>query len=498
MAYLKFTGGAALIALLLGSTAAHADVTADEVWQSWVDYYGSFGATITTGSKGMDGDTLIVSNAVFASATPTGNFSATLPEVRMKELGDGRVEITLPAAMPIVVNGKDAAGKTTDIAMSVNQTGMTTIASGVAGDMTYDFAAPEVSIKLDGVKADGKDIPVNLAIVTTGGSGKYHIVKQAGTAITQEFKADKVTFDVAGADPATPDDKFTMTGALNALAGTGDMTVPDGVDMANMSAALNAGMALKANMTFGQGDYTFEMTGAQAATGTVSGGSGSINMDMSKDGLTYGVTGTAAKVSLAGAQIPFPVELGYGETAFNLTMPVTKSDTAQPFALLLKVVDLTVSDGIWGMIDPTAQLPHDPATVVVDVSGAAKMLMDIFDPANAEAAAAAGATPGQVESVNVNALQVKAVGAELTGTGAATFDNSGPVPKPVGAVDLKLVGANALIDKLVAMGLIPQDQAAGAKMMMGMFAVPAGEDTLTSKIEFKEDGGIYANGQRLQ
>ena len=35
-------------------------------------------------------------------------------------------------------------------------------------------------------------------------------------------------------------------------------------------------------------------------------------------------------------------------------------------------------------------------------------------------------------------------------------------------------------------------------MMMGMFAVPAGDDALTSKIEFKADGGIFANGQQIQ
>ena len=108
------------------------------------------------------------------------------------------------------------------------------------------------------------------------------------------------------------------------------------------------------------------------------------------------------------------------------------------------------------------------------------------------------AMPGELEQLSLNELKLSAVGAELTGTGAATFDNSAGTPKPVGAIDLKLVGANALIDKLVAMGLIPEDQAMGARMMMGMFGQAAGEDTLTSKIEFKEDGGIYANGQRIQ
>ena len=46
---------------------------------------------------------------------------------------------------------------------------------------------------------------------------------------------------------------------------------------------------------------------------------------------------------------------------------------------------------------------------------------------------------------------------------------------------------------------VPEEQAAGARMMMGLFAVPGdGEDTLTSTIEVKGDGQILANGQRIK
>jgi hypothetical protein len=68
----------------------------------------------------------------------------------------------------------------------------------------------------------------------------------------------------------------------------------------------------------------------------------------------------------------------------------------------------------------------------------------------------------------------------------------------VGAIDLTLTGANKLMDNLVAAGLVPEDQIMGARMMLGLFAVPTGDDAMASKIEFKEDGGIYANGQRIQ
>ena len=84
-----------------------------------------------------------------------------------------------------------------------------------------------------------------------------------------------------------------------------------------------------------------------------------------------------------------------------------------------------------------------------------------------------------------------------------TFDNTDlesfdGMPAPEGEANLKLVGANALIDKLIGMGLVSEDDAMGARMMMGMFTVSAGDDTVTSKIEVNDEGHVLANGQRLK
>jgi len=62
-----------------------------------------------------------------------------------------------------------------------------------------------------------------------------------------------------------------------------------------------------------------------------------------------------------------------------------------------------------------------------------------------------------------------------------------------------LSGGNGLLDKLVGMGLVQEEQAMGARMMIGLFARPGGgEDTLQSTIELKEDGSVLANGQRIR
>jgi hypothetical protein len=158
-----------------------------------------------------------------------------------------------------------------------------------------------------------------------------------------------------------------------------------------------------------------------------------------------------------------------------------------------------MSEMLWAMFDPNAQLPRNPATIALDLTGKARLLFSLLDPATASAIGPDTA-PAEVKELDINRLEIAAAGAELTGNGAFAFDNNaGPVPKPQGAIDLKLTGGNALIDKLVATGLLPEDQAMGVRMMMGLLAVPgATPDTLNSKIEINEQGHVLANGQRIQ
>jgi hypothetical protein len=223
---------------------------------------------------------------------------------------------------------------------------------------------------------------------------------------------------------------------------------------------------------------------------------------MGADGLAYNGSQNNMAITANVAGLPFPIDMSMVKGAFNLSMPVSKSEDPQDFAFGITLGEFKMSDVIWSIFDPAGQLPRDPATMVVDLSGKAKLLVDFLDPD--AAAQLASEQPGEVQSLTVNKLQLDAAGAKLDGAGDFTFDNTDMttfpgMPKPVGAVDLSLVGGNGLLDKLVAMGLLPEDQAMGARMMMGLFAVPGSEpDTLNSKIEFTEEGQVLANGQRIK
>jgi hypothetical protein len=109
----------------------------------------------------------------------------------------------------------------------------------------------------------------------------------------------------------------------------------------------------------------------------------------------------------------------------------------------------------------------------------------------------------EVDDVTIENLRIAAAGAEATATGAMTFDWTDfttipGIARPEGKVTVNLNGANALMDNLVAMGLIPEGDLMMPRMMMGMFATPVGDDMLETVLEVNDQGHVLANGQRLQ
>jgi hypothetical protein len=272
-----------------------------------------------------------------------------------------------------------------------------------------------------------------------------------------------------------------------------------------MAVNLANGFAFDGTLKTGASTSSFNIQAeGDIVTGTTASGGSDFAMAMDKGGMRLDGIATGIDYAIQGSEIPFPLNIKAAELGLGFDMPISASDTPEDFGLRLRLGDLAVDDMIWMLIDPTGGLPHDPATLIVDLAGKANWLVDIMDPANAALLEGGEDTPAELHALTLKELQVKLAGAELTGSGDFTFDNSDletfdGVPAPDGALELKLTGGNTLLDKLIAMGLVPAEEATGIRMMMALFAQKGdGEDTLTSRIEVKPDGQVTANGQRLQ
>ena len=469
------------------ASPACADVTPAEVFSEIETYYASTGAQISVGERAEDGDDLILRDVLVVLDTPEGETRFELPEMRLEADGDG-VLMTLSETMSAVIPTK-VETVVSSVKVDIAQKGLEAEITGAVGALEIAYEMAEFSAEVPGVDIDGKPMPLKLRVALNDTAGTQSLARGPLTKVTGAFTTDALSFTLSAADSAATG-TMTMEGLVRDLDWTMSGTTPEGVNTADLPAALKAGFASDGTVKTGSMTLKSETTSETGAMQMAFGAQeGDLAFSLSAQGLDYSVGQTGITFDATSAQLPFPVSGKIAVARSGMKLPMGGSDAPTPIGLALTLENLELNEELWALFDPTKQLPRDPATLVLDLEG-----MGTFNPESAEA----GQMPGAIESAALKALRLKLMGAEVTGTGAATFDNSAEVPVPVGAVDLKLTGINSLLDKLVAAGIVPAEQLMGVRMMLGLFAVPEGNDGYVSKIEMREDGGLYANGQRLQ
>lgn len=497
----------AVLAYAVITQGALADLTSQDVWNDWKTYLSQMGYTVS-GDETVAGNVTTIADMAVSMDLPEedATFQMVVPEMSLTENGDGTVSIDFPDTYVMTVSGQ-GDGEEFSVDINYSETGMNLVVSGSPDEMTYDYSADTIGIKLDGLNVDGEKMPadalaLNLNMTDLAGSSVMKIGENRD--IDQKFTAGGMTYDMAFQDPDSGD-TARVDGSMSQLAFEGTNVIPSEFDISDPQAFYKAGFSFSGLFTYGSGQNAIAGTseGEAFSVGSESQG-GKFGASIDAERLAYDIEQNSAKVAVTTADLPFPIEIAMENAGFKFEIPVQKSEEIQPFGFAMNLTDFTMSDILWSMFDPAGALPRDPATIALDTTGTAKVLLNIFDPTAVENLDTSDAAPGELHSLKINELLVSLVGAKLTGEGDFTFDNSNVsefdgMPTPTGVAKLKLNGANALIDKLIEMGLVSDSDAMGARMMMGLMAVPGDEpDTLSSEIEFTADGQILANGQRIK
>ncbi|ETX15707.1 hypothetical protein OCH239_11020 [Roseivivax halodurans JCM 10272] len=507
----------ALVATLLAGQGlpAAADVTPAEVWSRLLAYSETSGyeveATEEETSEGLRLTDVVMTMALAEDdADASGELVVRMDELLFEDRGDGTVGIVFPTAVPVVVTGAERGGETNTARIETMSAGLETIVSGTPEDMVYDYTADSLAVRLaelvvDGAQVSRENASASLRIEDVTGRNAF-----SGTGDTQEIgqnlQAATLTYDMAFEAPEEEGaGRVELAGQLNGLTIDGSSVLPMGLETGDMPEMLKAGLRGTAEIAYEDGRSEFAFSGPDGeASGQAVSSSGVLSLELSPESLGYEVGASDVAYAATLPDLPFPVTAEMRELKLDLSVPVAQSEEPQPFSIGLALRDLAVSDTIWAMIDPQEALPRDPATLALRLSGTATPYAMLLDPEAMARIEQSGGQAGEINTVEIDELNVSALGAKLTGDGAFTFDNSDTstfdgMPAPSGSLDLTLSGSEAVIDTLVTMGLIGENDAMGARMMLSMFSVPApGEDTLTSKIEITDDGHIRANGQRIR
>jgi len=497
------TGSTALWICLSGT--AIADVSALDVWNNWKSYGESFGQEFTIGSQNTDGGTLSLKDITISMDFGEGQISGTLGLIEFRERSDGTVAITMSPDYLMTMSIDPPEEEQVDMEFVFSQLGMTMVASGSEGAISYDYLAAEMKFALNKLLVDGEEVGVDASFAMSELNGKYSIVEGDLRQISSKMNAAGMTFDVNFTDP---DDgtHFELNGNVADLSSQSEGQIPNEIDMNDPTWIFNSDFAVSGGVSAGPGSYNINVvdeSGPFSFEG--SSATSSLDFDFGEGMVAYGGATTDTHYRVSGAQIPLPqIELSLDESAFKFKMPLGKSDTPQDFGFLTKLIGLSVSDDIWGMIDPGKVLPREPATLILDIAGKMNWLVDITDPEAMVEVENNGEMPALLHSMTISDVTMSIAGAEVNATGDFAFDNSDlttfdGMPAPTGTIDVNIFGVNGLMDRLTQMGLLPQEQAMGARMMLGLFARPAdGPDSMTSKIEVNGDGSVFANGQQLK
>jgi hypothetical protein len=505
MFYAKTIATAGLMAVLMTGTA-HAALTADQIWAAWQDNAASTGLSLVAESKTTEGDVTTLTGVTIAPAVTSGtDIKGSIAQITMTQGGDGSVAIAFAPEFTLPIDAGGEGGK-----LTVTHENMTLTAHEDGGGTIYDYAGDKLTVdanfvyKAEAMDGSGpQDASVDATFSFVKPAGSYTDMPGANRHITVSNTSGSLDYSMVQVDPTTQTNTDQTANIADVKIGF-DMLMPATQRLGEIDSgaaftkALLDGLSVKFDLSQGvttQTDKTQNMFLTYDAKVISQPGTASLIMD--KTGGQILATSGGAKIEATSPAFPFPtLNVGIGALSMDVRMPMTGTE-AVPVRYMISLADFTVNEEAWALVDPGKVLPRDPATIVLDLKGMAAMdvgaVMDSGD---------TGSDPDPmpfINSLDIADLKLAVAGALMTAKGAFTFDNSTGVPVPLGSADVSLTGGNALIDGLVAIGVVPEDQAASVRMMMSMFMAPGdGADTMTSKVEARDDGGIYVNGQRVQ
>jgi len=474
-------------------------VTAEELWAEWQEQSAAMGQDMSAESV-VPGDGSLTLTG-FTSAFTDGEVSTVgrVEEIVMTENDDGTVSIEISDVYAVTISFVDLPDTPpVNIGINLVAPDLVMTASGEVGARIYDYSAPRITIE-DGEISGGDGPPpiIDLMIGMEEVTASYQI---DGTN-PENLAYDSTTTigGIAGALDVTPppdeEGRLKLTFSMGAIDATGAGQLGNLIELAGNPDAVPSDFDLQGDITYDSAsfDLTFEHP-TDAFNVFASNRGGQVRSVFSDSEIDYRITTTGSATHFASPDLPVPIDYSVASAEIALRVPLAAAPEPQPMSARLAFEDITASPEVWALADPALNFPRDPITVIADLSGTVQVLADVMsmDPTTMDG------PPGELREMSLNELRISVGGATLTGDGSATFE-PGPVPVPVGSVDLQLSGGNALLDTLQGMGIVPIEQLAMVRGLLGAFARPgATPDTLESTIEFTEGGGITANGVPLQ
>lgn len=483
---------------LAAASPAMADTSAAELWAEWQEQAVLSGQTVTA-DVAETATGLTLSN--FTSLFEEDDFATrgAIDQIDLIENADGTVTVTYSELYSITFTFEtDPDDPPANIELQMRHENLDMRVSGDAGARVYAYTADSITIT-DGALWGGEGEPpmIDVDMVMTDIATTYNVTGTDADTMrfTSEGSVGGLSMVLEVSSPRDPGE-FKAGLIIGPMQAVSEGTLLSLASMNQSGGTLPEGFDISGTTTYGSlgFEFMFEEPSESIAVVYTNDG-GTIGASVSSEMISYDIAATGAQATITGSDLPAPIEVSVGSSEIALAMPLAAGDAPQDMSLRLGVQDVVIGESLLGMVDPGRAFPRDPASILLDATGQVQLFMDLM---NIDPEELTG-PPGELRAIAVNELRVAVGGAELTGTADLTFAPGQLIPMPVGAANLELAGGNALLDALIAGGLLPTEQGLFIRGATNVFARPgAGPDTLETTVEFGANGSITANGVPIQ
>lgn len=500
MTYSTKMRSAVCLAALIAGSAAHADITAAQVWEDWKEQLELYGEdSLTIGAEETSSGVVNIRDLTLSDSEDGVTFMMEVGDISFNEQSDGTVRVTMEQDIPITITGDD--GVVFSILMTQNNLEMV-----VAGDpdaMDYAVTADSYVIAFQDLVDGDVTYTGDASMTASDVNIKYETRKSDVRSVSSTGTIGTIDVLVDFQIPGSEGEYVTAAAKINGLQAQSETVLPLDANFDDPDSLISDGMSVAGGYVIDSADYVFDINaeGDQAA-GSISTGMVTLTGELNNETVGYESKTVDIAVNIQSSDFPLPIEVSLAQYGIGLRMPVGVTEAPADFALKFDMVDLAISDMLWNIFDAGNVLPRDPATFQIAIAGKAKAMFDMFDPAQQDAMTNAE-VPFELESVTLDTLRISAAGALVTGGGSFVFDNTdtqtfAPLPRPEGDAVVAITGLNKLLDNLVAMGLVPAEDVMGPRMMMGMFARSTGDDQMEIGVEVNAAGEVKVNGNRVR
>ena len=352
-----------------------------------------------------------------------------------------------------------------------------------SGDHRYVASARELALGLD-----QEDLPNRVDLNISGLSGNIARDAETWTSGTQ---LGRLGLSVDGTDDEGRESEFELEIGTFSMTTTAEL--PPSADLNEILFGTEEGSVEIA--------YSAGSIGSRALSSDSSGGGGTLRFNGSAGTGVIGIQNGTMEVRAESRQNAWSVEPNHEESDVRGTvqaeavqayykLPTAPRETPQPAGFRFAVIALDGDEEFWNSLDPGAVLDRSNAEMLVDIEATAKVTdrLDTMRPT--------GRLPLTLSNISVNALNLSALGAEAQASGDVEVLQ--PINLPLGALDIRISKANAVLNGLMQAGLIDEPTWTTATAMLQVYARPGdGDDVWETELTFGNDG-ILVNGLRVQ